>query len=136
MKRGRASIIGLYNLFRKYNRFIKNIKNIKVEIVLQFSRGKRDSEALKTKGTYRFWWADCKIDLPPAYKRCVRPTRIRRGDDSKNNARWRRFSSSPGARGDQQGTYVRILSALGLLPGEDGGRAAADDNAARSLPYN
>jgi len=59
---------------------------------------------------------------------------IRRGDDSKNNAR--RFSSSPGARGDQQGTHVRILSALGLLPGEDGGRAAADDNAACSLPYN
>lgn len=59
-----------------------------------------------------------------------------RGDDSENNARWQRFSSSPGARGDQQGTPVRILSALGLLPGEDGGRAATDDNAARSLPYN
>jgi len=54
MERERASIIGLYNLFRKYNRFTKNPKNIRVEIVLQSSRGKRDSEALKTKGTYRF----------------------------------------------------------------------------------
>lgn len=45
-------------------------------------------------------------------------------------------SSSSGTRGDQQGAAFRIVSALGLLLGENGRRVAAYDHVARCLPYH